>query len=58
MAPRGEFSYVLGVNKRINFDYSYKKQLVQNCFVCCSLSKDSWDTGYGEQMTSLKIGEF
>lgn len=41
--------------------YSYKKQLVQNCFVCCSsFKKVDWERiqGYDEQMNSFEDWEF
>ena len=41
--------------------YSYKKQLVQNCFVCCSsFRKVDWERiqGYDEQMNSFEDWEF
>jgi glycosyltransferase involved in cell wall biosynthesis len=41
--------------------YSYKKQLVQNCFVCCSsFRKVDWERihGYDEQMKSFEDWEF
>lgn len=41
--------------------YSYKKQLVQNCFVCCSsFKKVDWERiqGYDEQMKSFEDWEF
>lgn len=41
--------------------YSYKKQLVQNCFVCCSaFSRASWERiqGYDEKMNSFEDWEF
>jgi glycosyltransferase involved in cell wall biosynthesis len=42
-------------------DYSFKKQLVRNCFVCCSsFKKVDWERihGYDEQMKSFEDWEF
>ncbi|CAN1537966.1 WcaA Glycosyltransferases involved in cell wall biogenesis [Flavobacteriaceae bacterium] len=42
-------------------DYSYKNQLVTNCFVCCSsFKKADWERlqGYDEQMKSFEDWEF